>query len=256
MQASRLLLAAWVVATSSGACLAHASNVPSVHPSGSSVPANLLRVSLVFPNAPADEVLPRIALSHASGRPVDRPFLPQELWSPDGKTLTLLLHPGRVKTDLEARRTLGPILEEGDDVVLSLDGQPLKHWRVDRADLQGPQVAAWRIAPVASASRRALVVTLDAAIDARAAGYIAVADAQGRRVAGTGHLGSGETTWVFVPAAPWRVGSYRLMVRGTLEDPSGNRPASPFESPTSSAVAAPPADLSIPFQITAPSRSP
>lgn len=255
MRGSRFLHAAWALAAVSGGCLAHVPDVPSVHPSGSTVPANLLRISLVFPHAPAGELLPRIALSHADGRPLDWPFLPQELWSPDGRILTLLLHPGRVKSDLVARRTLGPILDEGDDIVLSIDGRPLKRWHVGGADVRGPQVATWRLAPVAPASRDALVVTLDEAIDARAAGYVAVADPQGQRLAGTGHLGPGETTWIFVPAKPWRAGMYRLMVRGTVEDPSGNRPATSFESPGSAGVPATPADLSIPFHVNALPRS-
>src|ERR1700752_4222017 len=69
-----------------------------VQPSAAQVPANLLRLSVVFAAPIEGAVLPRIALSHADGRALQEPFLQQELWSPDGKVLTLLLHPGRVKT--------------------------------------------------------------------------------------------------------------------------------------------------------------
>ena len=78
-----------------------------VQPSAAEVPANLLRLSIVFAAPVEGAVLPRIALTHADGSAVQEPFLPQELWSPDGKILTLLLHPGRVKTGLIAGRAMG-----------------------------------------------------------------------------------------------------------------------------------------------------
>ena len=55
-----------------------------VQPSAAQVPANLLRLSVVFAAPIEGAVLPRIALSHADGRALQEPFLQQELWSPDG----------------------------------------------------------------------------------------------------------------------------------------------------------------------------
>jgi hypothetical protein len=51
-------------------------------------------------------------------------------------------------------------------------------------------------------------------------------------------LGQGESRWTFTPARPWRPGHYRLMVRSTLEDAAGNRPASRFETAPGAEVAA------------------
>src|SRR5262250_2245322 len=68
-----------------------------VQPSGAEVPANLLRFSIRFAAQVEGPLLRRLSLVRADGRPVLEPFLEQELWSPSGKILTVMMHPGRVK---------------------------------------------------------------------------------------------------------------------------------------------------------------
>lgn len=191
-------------------------------------------------------MLPRLALLRADGSRIDAPFLEQELWSPDGKVLTVLLHPGRVKRGLLARQELGPILSQGDGVVLMLDGRPIQRWSVGQVDEHGPIPSKWKISPVRAASRQALVVQLDAPIDGNGAGYLAVADRRGRRLAGQARLKDGETVWTFTPAKPWPDDGSKLLVRGTLEDPAGNRLESRFESAIDSPPRLP-ADVELQF---------
>lgn len=221
-----------------------------VQPSAAAVPANLLRISIEFAAPVEGPVLPHITLSHADGKPIPEPFLQQELWSPSGRILTILLHPGRIKTGLAAREELGPILAPGDDVVLALDGRPIRRWSVGPVERNGPAPAGWKLAPVAAASRQPLVVALNQAIDGRDAGYLAVADSRNRRVVGRVQLKDGEQMWTFTPKLPWRAGHYRLVVRGTLEDAAGNRLDSHFET----AMDAPPgpaSDAAIDFDVGA-----
>jgi hypothetical protein len=75
---------------------------------------------------------------------------------------------------------------------------------------------------------------------------VAIADASGLRVAGRARLTNGEVLWTFTPNEPWRAGTHRLVIRGTLEDPAGNRPASPFETGIDSRPG-PAVDVSISF---------
>ena len=240
-RACAAVLLAVLLATMLGGVQARDAQRPRVQPSADHVPANLLRISLTFARPVDGGVLSRLALVRADGSAIDAPFLPQELWSPDGTILTLLLHPGRVKTGLQARAALGPILQAGETVTLTFDGRALHTWQVDADDADGPDVPAWRIAPVRAGSRAALQVVLDAAVDGRAAGHVAIADARGRRVAGKAVLGPGEDRWIFTPARPWRRGRYRLVVSGALEDAAGNRPQGSFET-TPGAAAEPRAD--------------
>jgi hypothetical protein len=219
-----------------------------VQPSGSEVAANLLRFSIRFEAQLEGPMLRRLALLRADGMQIQEPFLEQELWSPDGKLLTVLMHPGRVKTGLIAHDERGPILSPGEDVTLALDGHPIKQWRVGQAKTVGPAVSAWKISAVCVGSRQPIVVTLNESIDGRDADYLAIADEAGRRVAGRAHLANGESTWTFVPNSPWRAGAYKLVARGTLEDPAGNRLGSHFETPIHSS-SGPPVDAVIPFAV-------
>jgi len=219
-----------------------------VQPSGPEVPANLLRLSIRFAAQVEGPLLPRLSLLRADGRQVQAPFLEQELWSPSGRLLTVLLHPGRVKTGLKAQDEMGPILSAGDDIALALDGAPIKRWRVGPADETGPMASQWKVSAVRVESKQPLVVALDGPIDGRNADYLAIADVRDRRVAGRAQLTNGESTWTFTPSAPWRPGAYKLVVRGTLEDPAGNRLGSHFQTSIYSPPG-PPVDAVVPFAV-------
>jgi hypothetical protein len=221
-----------------------------VQPSGPEVPANLLRISIRFATQIEGPVLQRISLLRADGGKIQDPFLGQELWSPDGKVLTFMMHPGRVKTGLIARAEMGPILTVGDNVSLALDGIPIKRWSVGRVDEAGPVTSAWRLSTVSAGSLQPLVVTLDGPLEGRDAGYLAIVDSGGRRVAGRAVLTVGEATWLLIPKEPWRSGTYKLVVRGTLEDPAGNRLGSRFETFIDSPPG-PAADSVVSFGVTA-----
>ena len=248
----RLLIGGMVLAAALPAAAQAAQPAPevvAVQPSGAEVPTNLLRLSVVFAAPIEGEALPRIALSRADGRLLQEPFLQQELWSPDGKVLTLLFHPGRVKTGLIARERQGPILSEGEDVVLSFDGRPIKRWHIGPVDENGPVAAAWKLSTVRPGTREPFMVSLDGPIDGRDAGYLAVVDAGDHLVEGERQLRDGETTWTFTPDAAWKAGDYRLMVHGTLEDPSGNRLGGHFETSIDSPQPAA-ADVTLDFKVS------
>ncbi len=193
-------------------------------------------------------MLPRLALFHTDGRQIQEPFLEQELWSPDGKILTVLMHPGRVKSGLIARDERGPILSVGEDVTLALDGLPIKRWSVEPTDEIGPVASAWKVSPVRAESKQPLVVALDGPIDGRDTDYLAIADVHNRRVAGRAQLTNGESIWSFTPNAPWRAGAYKLVARGTLEDSAGNRLGSHSETSIYSPPG-PPVDAVVPFEV-------
>ena len=110
--------------------------------------------------------------------------------------------------------------------------------------------STWKVSTVPAESLQPLVVTFDGPIDGRDVGYLAIADASGNRVAGRAKLTLGESAWTFTPNAPWRAGTYKLVVRGTLEDPAGNRLGSRFETSIYS-PSVPAADAVIPFAVVA-----
>ena len=199
-----------------------------VYPSSATVPENVLRVSIAF-GAPQSTGLPAVRLTTPDGKDIEGAFYPQPLWSPDGRTLTLYLDPGRVKTGLALRDSMKAILTVGMRVELRLGRKRLKHWTVVPAQKRAiaPQLDAAR--PPRKGSRERIDVVFSSPIDWQGRNMIAIAAPDGTRVAGTGRLFDGEKRWQFSPAQPWLGGTYTVRLHPDLEDPEGNRVAARFE---------------------------
>lgn len=206
-----------------------------VFPSGPSVPENLLHIELRLPRPlPRALDMRHVTLLDAAGQVLPGALLDLPLPSADGRRLTLLLHPGRVKSGLVAHEQLGLALKAGDSVTLRIDDPALgpalrKTWQVTAADRAAPEPARWRIAAPRAGSVAALMVRLDAAVSASGEGLMAVRGPDGLRLAGRPQLLDAETGWRFVPAQPWAAGRYTLMVHPDLEDAAGNRACALFE---------------------------
>lgn len=214
---------------------------PTVTPSGTDVPANLLRIALHLDRplaAPLD--MTRVVLLDSTGTPIQDAFLDLPLAAANGREVALLLHPGRIKTGVGPNLALGPALHSGASVTLRITdpqlGRPLeKHWQIVPALRQRLDPQQWRVETVRSASRQPLRVVLPAALDGAAARLIAVQGTDGERVAGSARLQGGERVWQFTPARNWRPGVHVLRVHPQLEDPQGNRMCSAFEEERQSA---------------------
>jgi hypothetical protein len=224
-----------------------------VTPTGDTVPENLLRIELRLARPLAHPLaMDHVRLLDGQGHLVEGAFLDLPLPGADGRTLTLLLHPGRVKTGVGANLALGRALHAGEDVTLVVDdprlGAPLrKQWHVvpaqDEALLAGARLAA----PPRAGSRGPVSVRWPASLSASGSTLIGIRGPDGERLAGVATLGDGETTWRFVPAAPWRAGTYAVVVHPRLEDVAGNRPCAPFEARGLDEVECPQAEL--PFDV-------
>ena len=199
-----------------------------IYPSGATIPVNCLRLSIRFSEAQEEPVLSRLQLQNSRGAVVASPFLEEELWSPDRRTLTILFHPGRLKKGVGPHERLGPPLAGMKRALLTMDGVLIKTW--DVASPCGPvDPRAWRIdAPVAD-SHSALKLILDKPVDMQAEHLIAVVDSSGQRVAGQETLTSNESLWLFKSAEAWHRGEYRIVIHPDLENACGDRVDQPFE---------------------------
>lgn len=207
-----------------------------VHPAGAAVPENLLRIELRFDRPqrlPFD--VARVSLLDSTGWPIADAFLDMTLPSADGLRITLLMDPGRVKTEVGPNLALGRALHAGSAVRLVVDGV-VKDWQVAPFQSQGPQPTRWRLEPPRAHTRDALVVSLNEAISSPAESLIAVRDGAGRRVAGRTRLSRGDTVWAFVPEQPWQGGPHAVVAHPDLEDPAGNRACAAFEQALASAI--------------------
>jgi Bacterial Ig-like domain len=211
--------------------------VQEVHPATREVPANLLRLYVVFSASMSiGEARDRVRLVEADGRRVDRAFLElqEELWDPTRRRLTLLFDPGRIKRGLRGHEELGAPLQPGHRYRLEIDGA----WRDGRGrplgagfshelvagpdDRESPDPSSWRLDPPGGATAP-LAVRFPEPLDrALLSSRMAVEDAAGRRVAGTIDVDEGDRRWRFTPTEAWRGGTYRLRVAPDLEDVAGN----------------------------------
>ncbi len=219
--------------------------ISAVYPTGDKLPENLLRFYLHF-SAPMSQgrSYRYLHLIDQAGKEVANPFLelPQELWSPDGKRLTVLLDPGRVKQGLKPREQSGPVLVPGREYTFTIDadwldakGNPLakpfkKKFKTTEADIIQPDPKAWKISPPQAGSREPVSVEFDEPLDqAMLEHVLSVVDAQKAEILGSIQIDRHETRWRFTPKTPWEPGRYGLRIQTKLEDRVGNSIARPFE---------------------------
>jgi hypothetical protein len=192
-----------------------APQVVSISPAARSIPANTLRLYVTFDHAARGVVSTRdLRLLDEAGRTIDGAFMDfgQDLWSPDGRRLTVLFDPGRVKRGVEG------------------DGESAAPLQVGHSFTVTPAVRTaitpktWRLALPKAGSREALTVTLDREMDdALLRDQLEVVDAQGRSQPGQVTASASGRVWSWRPKHGWRTGDYQLVVGSNLEDVSGNR---------------------------------
>ena len=213
-----------------------------VFPSGETVPENLLRIELRFSTPLRIPLsIDNVKLIGGDGREIEDAFLDLPLSSADGRRVTVLLDPGRVKSGLAENLSLGRALRSGSVVTLEVNDRQLAHpilktWRVTDFNSDSPRPDLWTFRRPRCGTKDSLDVQLGSPVSSTAENSIAIRAPDARRVPGTAHLDPGETVWRFVPAIPWHPGIYGLVTRPELEDAAGNRPCGPFEAIAASRI--------------------
>ncbi|HEY1753018.1 MAG TPA: hypothetical protein VGG29_17295 [Caulobacteraceae bacterium] len=222
---------------------APSTRVVSVTPSAGAWPENILRLYVQFAAPMRIGVAwDHIRMLDAAGRPMGGMFveIDQELWDPEGRRLTVLFDPARIKRGLVDHVNEGPPLSEGAAATLVIE----PFWRDAEGALLaagfrkpvivGPPLRAgldpadWRVTPPAAPAGPLIVDfphPLDAALALRALS-IWKGPAE---LAGAARLDRAETRFAFTPAHPWTPGRYRLLADPVLEDIAGNRLGRPFD---------------------------
>ena len=227
-------------------CAAVTAETPAIiaiHPSGDTLPANHLKFYLHFPEPMRQGVfLKHCRLLDDRQKPVVEPFRETELWSEDGRRLTLWLHPGRQKTGVNFNEEFGPVLQPHRRYTLVISGKwpsergaPLgrdveKSFRTGERITQQLDVAAWHVVPPPAGTSQPLKIHFPSPLDHALLGRcLRVVDATDAPVAGTVSIADDEQTWRFTPGQPWTAAGYRVLADAILEDLAGNSLARPFE---------------------------
>ena len=201
-----------------------------ISPQARVLPANTLRFYLYFPR-PAEAHFDRdqLSLLDDEDQVVRDPFLvlSQELWSPDGRRLTVLMEPGRIKRGLGADVAHDPVLIVGRtySLVITALGQKARHtFRASDPVLQAIDEAQWRLISPTVGSLDPAIVHFDRVMDAELCeDEIGVMTGSREIVRISVSVAPDGTTAQIIPSHPWHGGEYHLVASERLEDVCGNR---------------------------------
>ena len=202
----------------------------SISPHARVLPANTLRFYIHF-SRPAEAHFERdqLCLLDDKEQLVRDPFLvlSQELWSPDGRRLTVLMEPGRIKRSPGADPAHEPALFVGRTFSLAVTalGQTARHtFRVSDPVLEAVEESRWRLVAPPPGSRNPLLVYFDRVMDAGLCeAEIGVLTASGEVIQTSVLLAPDGTTAHIIPSKPWSALEHHLIVSERLEDVCGNR---------------------------------
>ncbi|MEZ5387402.1 MAG: Ig-like domain-containing protein [Prosthecobacter sp.] len=232
-------------------------------PSPAVLPANALKLYLQFSQPMEQGVfLERITLHRQDESIVEGPFRETELWSPDGKRLTLWLHPGRQKTGVNLNTDEGPVLVPGQHYTLriaaswrSAAGVPLgkpHNFPLEAAapDHTCPEPKCWQLTAPKPGTRDPVHLLFDERLDPALLSSALHVERGGEPVAGTVHVPPDTRSWAFTPEQPWSRSRHAIFIDPLLEDLAGNNLQHPFEvdrdQPPPPAV---PGPVTLPFEV-------
>jgi hypothetical protein len=212
----------------------------SLSPDASSLPANTLKLYLDFTEPMEHGVfLIHTKLWKQSGQEVTGAFRESELWSPDGKRLTLMFHPGRQKTGVNLNVDEGPVLIAGESYQLTISGR----WRTVKGDFIGidgkfhfaataadhsqPDPEKWQLKAPKAGTREPLQIITDELFEPQIFQRALKLNLAG--TAQTELLPTDLISWTFTPEKPWQPGRHEINIDPELEDLAGNSIAKPFE---------------------------
>ena len=242
---------------------AHVAPTVCLSPATSLIPANNLKLYLDFSEPMEQGVfLKHLTLQKRNGEVVAGAFRETELWSPDGKRLTIMFHPGRQKTGVNLNLDEGPVMiaGEGYDLVvsaqwrstagISLGQESAFHLEPITADHEQPDPARWQIHPPKAKTHSPIVVITNELFEPQIfARALQVTQTPGKAEAKVIDLQRVE--WRFTPEQPWKPGKHQITIDPELEDLAGNTPQKAFEIDLSTKPPKP--NLStLTFQISSP----
>ncbi|MEM8859388.1 MAG: hypothetical protein AAGD96_13760 [Chloroflexota bacterium] len=216
-----------------------------IYPSADRLPENLLRFYIYF-NTPMKigEALKHVRLIDAAGNVDPHAFMEfkQELWSPDGKRLTILFDPGRIKRGVSTNLELGPALLEGNHYYLSIStawqdayGQPLseeitKEFEVVTAYRQCLTAKGLEIDKPKPNSSEPLSIRFDRVIDhALVYSMIQIHDEKTNLIVGHWEVLEQDRLIQFIPESSWQKGDYQIVIDSRMEDVAGNNLQTPLD---------------------------
>ena len=217
--------------------------MPRIFPTTRVLPSNHLKFYIFFvePMEQGD-IFRHLRLLRSNHAEIAGPFRETELWAPDGRQLTLWLHPGRQKSKVNLNVDEGPVLLPDQQYQLEISGEwktqsglplgkTIRHtFRCTAPDTTQPDPARWEMTVPNAGSTVPLRINFGEPLDwALLQSEMNLFTAEGKPVTGRVRIGEWESSWEFHSNEPWKPGSYEVKMGIVLEDLAGNNLARPFE---------------------------
>lgn len=219
--------------------------VLAVFPGQDTLPENLLKIYIKF-SAPMqeDQAMQHLSLIRNESDTISSAFLPlqQELWNKERTILTVWLHPGRIKRELQPNKNLGSPLQSGGfyRIIISpewkdINGAPLKQsfikkFIVASRDSLSPDCKNWTIFQPVAGNKTALEIKFDEPlVYTLIQESIEIFDQEKKSIAGKLTVLPDETGVSFTPTFDWKKGEYQIRIHSRLEDLAGNNLNRPFD---------------------------
>lgn len=212
--------------------------VRDIFPKPRKLPENMLyfHISFTNPIAPKQGIFNKIHLLDARGKRLKEVWKKTEIYYEEGHGLSLLLHPGRVKRGMLARKVLGPIFREGQSYrllisakVRNIYGKPLgralhKDFIIGPPDYKFVQ-PRWSIQfPRKAKTKQNLILTFRESLDhASILKGVKILDEEEKEVVGNWRLHKkNKESYRFEPREKWAKKQYSILFTSLLTDLAGN----------------------------------
>jgi hypothetical protein len=212
-----------------------------IYPNASMLPSNTLRFYVDF-GVPAEGTYGTsdIRLLDERDHEVGQPFLTfsQDLWSADGRRLTVLVDPARIKRNLHREQKLAPALLEGRHYTLTVSG--LERFAALSFVVTDPVLSpldesVWKVVAPAAGSVDPLKIFFDRVMDVfLCEDQIVLIDPDGRLADGQFQAAPDGGSVQWLPDTAWRRGTYQVIFADRLEDVCGNRLGEALDHPVNS----------------------
>ena len=209
-----------------------------IFPSANLLPENLLRFYIYFQTPMTQgQSLDYIKLIDKSGKIDEHAFMQfkEELWSSDGKRLTLLFDPGRIKRGVSTNMKQGPSLENEQQYTLSISnewkdiyGQTLEINSTNKITITDAyrkkmKIEEWTITTPSIGSKGKLTLRFDRILDhALIQSMIQIRDFDNNLIEGSWKILDSEQEVKFAPKSEWKKGNYKIQIDTHIEDVAGN----------------------------------
>ncbi len=235
-----------------------------VFPSADVLPENLLRFHLRFSQSPevfdVTEHLRLIDTSNTTNQIVCHPFLDLNdgLWSADGLTLTVMLHPARIKSGTFSHAKLGMAIGDTRSYQLQVQGGfeanefvsgkgtwlTLKRFSVTHAINSSIDISSLVVDLPRIETRTVMSIKIRRIVDQLAIeNLITMTDEHSAIVPIEFATSDSGTTILLTPKIVWIAGTYLIHFSSEFEDVCGNRFGVSFENEAASQLDVPTAHL-------------